>query len=137
MGRLFHPESPLMRFLSNLADLIALNLIWLICCVPVITIGPSTTAMYCVTRNITKGDWPPVLKTFFREFRSNFKQSLLVFLILLIPVCVVAAYLLMFASGGLDHIPALKYLCVLAVVIIAKMLGPFFARFAPTEQPPE
>lgn len=36
-------DSPLMRFLSNVADLIALNLIWLICCVPIVTIGPSTT----------------------------------------------------------------------------------------------
>ena len=213
MGHLFKLDSPLMRFLSNVADLIALNLIWLICCVPVITIGPSTTAMYCVARDMAKGEWPPVLKTFFREFRENFRQSLLVFLILLIPVCMAAAYLLMFASGGLDHIPMLKYLCALAVVIIAlvcsyaypllahfdntvgntlknafllplanpflavvvtalnllpilvllinpelfsrcvifwmlvgsaltavinaKMLGPFFARFAPTEQPPE
>lgn len=118
MGRLFHPESPLMRFLGNLTDLIALNLIWLICCVPVVTIGPSTTAMYCVARDIAKGEWPPVLKTFFREFRSNFKQSLPVFLALLIPVLLVGAYLLMLVSGGLDHIPLIKYLCYPAIAII-------------------
>ena len=132
MGHLFKLDSPLMRFLSNATDLVALNLIWLICCVPVITIGPSTAAMHCVARDIAKGEWPPVLKTFFREFRSNFKQSLLVFLILLIPVCMAAAYLLMFASGGLDHIPVLKYLCVLAVVIIALVCSyvyPLLAHF--------
>lgn len=119
MGRLFHPESPLMRFLTNVADLVALNLIWLICCAPVITIGPACTAMCYVARGIAAGEAPPVLKTFFRAFRENFRQSLVLFLILLIPVCMAAAYLLMFASGGLDHIPVLKYLCVLAVVIIA------------------
>ena len=118
MGRLFHPESPLMRFLGNLTDLIALNLIWLICCVPIVTIGPSTTAMYCVARDIDKGEYPPVLRTFFREFRSNFKQSLLVFLVLLIPMLLVGAYLLMVVSGGLDHIPLIKYLCYVAIVII-------------------
>ncbi len=119
MRHLFRLDSPVMRFLSNVADLIALNLIWLICCVPVLTIGPSTMAMHCVARDIAKGEWPPVFKTFFQEFRSNFKQALLVFLILLLPVCMAAAYLLMLVSGGLDHIPVLKSLCVLAVVIIA------------------
>ena len=118
MGHLFKLDSPLMRFLSNVADLIALNLIWLICCVPVITIGPSTTAMYCVARDITKGDWPPVLKSFFREFRSNFKQSLLVFLALLVPVLLVGAYLLMLVSGGLDRLPIIKYLCYPAIAVI-------------------
>ena len=135
MGRLFHPESPLMRFLGNLADLIALNLLWLICCVPIITVGPSTTAMYCVARDISKGDWPPVLKTFFREFRSNFKQSLLVSLVLLIPVLLLGAYLLMLVSGGLEHIPLIKYLCYLAVAIIGFVCSyafPLLAYFSNT-----
>lgn len=118
MGRLFNLDSPVMRFMSNVADLVALNLVWLVCCVPIVTIGPACTAMCYVARGIANGDAPPVLKTFFRAFRENFKQSLAVFLILLVPVCLGAAYLLMAASGGLDHIPVLKYLCVLAVVII-------------------
>lgn len=118
MGRIFNPDSPVFRFLNNMADLVILNLIWLICCVPVVTIGPSTTAMYCVVRQMAKKEWPPVLKTFFREFRSNFKQSLLVFLALLIPTCLAAAYLLMALSGGLDHIPVIKYSSWLAVVIV-------------------
>lgn len=118
MGNLFRHDSPIMRVLDNLADLIALNIIWLICCVPIITIGPATTAMYCVARDIAKKEWPPILRTFFQEFRSNFKQSLQVFAALLIPVLLVGAYLLMNVSGGLDHIPVIKYLSYLAIVII-------------------
>ena len=48
MGKLFSPDSPAIKFLWKAADLIALNLIWLICCIPIVTIGPSTAAMYCV-----------------------------------------------------------------------------------------
>lgn len=132
MGRLFNPDSPVMRFMSNVADLVALNLIWLVCCVPIVTIGPACTAMCYVAKGIANGDAPPVLKTFFRAFRDNFKQSLLMFLILLVPVCLAAAYLLMAASGGLDHIPVLKYLCVLAVVIIGFVCSyayPLLAHF--------
>ena len=132
MGRRFNLDSPVMRFLSSVADLVALNLIWLVCCVPIVTIGPACTAMCYVARRIANGDAPPVLKTFFRAFRENFKQSLLVSLILLIPVCLAAGYLLMAASGGLDHIPVLKYLCVLAVIIIGFVCSyvyPLMAHF--------
>lgn len=132
MGRLFNLDSPIMRFMSNVADLAALNLIWLICCLPVVTIGPACTAMCYVARRIAGGDAPPVLKTFFRAFRENFRQSLAVFLILLIPVGLGAAYLLMAVSGGLDQIPVLKYLCVLAVILIGFVCSyvyPLLAHF--------
>ena len=118
MSHLFHPDSPVIRFLWKAADLIALNLVWLVCCIPIITIGPSTAAMYCVVRKIARGEWPAIFKTFFQAFKENFKQSLLVFLVLLIPICLVAVYLLLSVSGALDGVVLIKYLCYLGIVII-------------------
>ena len=111
-------ELSLSQKAENAADLILLNVLWLVCCIPVFTIGPSTTAMCCVTRGMAKGDWPPVIKTFFREFRNNFRQGLSVFLALLIPVGLVCFYLLITVSGGLDSTPFLKYLSYVAVMFI-------------------
>ena len=118
MGKLFSQDSPVIKFLWKMADLIALNLVWLICCIPVITIGPSTAAMYCVARKIAKGEWPAIFKTFFKAFRENFRQSLTVFLVLLIPVCLVAVYLFLSVSGLLDGLALIKYFSYLAIVII-------------------
>lgn len=118
MGKLFHPDSPLVRFMSNVADLVALNLLWLICCVPVVTIGPSTAALYTVARSMARKEAPAVARTFFQAFRSNFKKALLVFLALLLPMCLVAAYILMSVSGGLDKLPVIKYGSYIAIVII-------------------
>lgn len=132
MGRLFRPDSPAMRFMSNVADLVALNLIWLVCCLPIVTIGPACTAMCYVARGIARGEAPVILQTFFRAFRENFRQSLAVFLILLVPVCLAAAYLLMAASGGLEHLPVLKYLCYLSMVIVSVVCSyvyPLIAHF--------
>jgi len=132
MGRLFRPDSPAMRFMSNVADIVALNLVWLVCCLPVVTIGPACTAMCYVARGIANGEGPVILRTFFRAFRENFRQSLAVFLILLVPVCLAAAYLLMAVSGGLDHIPVLKYLCYLSMVIVSVVCSyvyPLLAHF--------
>lgn len=118
MGKLFSPDSPAIKFLWKTADLIALNLIWLVCCIPIVTIGPSTAAMYCVARDIAKGEWPGILKTFFRAFKQNFKQSLLAFLILLVPICLIAVYLFLAASGALDHAAWMKMFCYFGVAII-------------------
>lgn len=135
MGRLFRPDSPAMRFVSNIADLVALNLMWLVCCIPLVTIGPACTAMCYVARGIAKGEGPVILKTFFRAFRENFRQSLVIFLLLLLPLCMAGVYLLMAASGGLDHIPVLKYLCYLSMAIIAVVCSyvyPLLAHFENT-----
>lgn len=132
MGRLFRPDSPAMRFMSSVADMVALNLIWLICCLPIVTIGPACVAMCYVARGIANGDAPVVLKTFFRAFRENVRQSVAIFLILLVPICLAAAYLLMAASGGLDQVPALKYLCILGAILIGFICSyvyPILARF--------
>lgn len=132
MGKLFGPESQFIKFLWKVADLIGLNLIWLICCIPIVTIGPSTAAMYCVARDIAKGEWPAILKTFFKSFKESFKQSLLIFLILLIPICLIAVYLFLASSGALDHTVWMKMLCYLAALIIGFIwtyVFPLIAQF--------
>ncbi len=132
MGRLFHPDSPLMKFLSAVGELILLNVLWLVCCVPIITIGPSCTAMCYVVRKIAAKEAPNVPKAFFQALKENFRCSLTVFLILLIPLLLAAGYLLMGASGGLDHIPVVKYLSWVAVGIIGMVCSyvyPLMAHF--------
>ena len=54
--KLFNYDSPFWSFMSRLADLIILNLLWIVFCIPVVTIGASTTAMYRVTLNMVRGE---------------------------------------------------------------------------------
>ena len=81
MKSLFAQDGPVMRFLSLLADLIFLNILWLVCSLPIITIGASTTACYYVGLRMTRGDYA-VGKDFFRSFKQNFKQATVLWLIL-------------------------------------------------------
>lgn len=119
MGQIFSPESPTVRFLTRLSELIALNLIWLACCIPIFTIGPSTTAMYYVIRKLVNREEPAVLKTFFAAFRSEFRRSLLVFLIMLIPTAVAIGYLAMMMLGVLSESAVFKVLCWFAIAFVA------------------
>ena len=56
MGSFFNMDSPVMRFLSRLCDLMILNILCLICCIPIVTIGASITALYSVTLKMVKGE---------------------------------------------------------------------------------
>lgn len=78
-------NSGLMQILSHLADLMIVNILWLLCSIPVFTIGASTTAMYSVTMKLLKGEGAPVGRTFFHAFRANFKTATLTWLVMLIP----------------------------------------------------
>lgn len=78
MRGIFNLDSPLMRALGIVWDLIVLNFLFLICCIPVITIGPAITALhYVATKMAGEKDTPPVISNFFKSFRSNFLQSVI------------------------------------------------------------
>ena len=72
MGSFFSLDSPLMRFLSRLSDIFILNVLFLLCCIPVVTIGASATALYTVTLKMARNEESYITKGFFKAFKSNF-----------------------------------------------------------------
>ena len=56
MSGFFNMDSPVMRFLSRVCDLMILNFMCLICCIPIVTIGASVTALYSVTLKMVRGE---------------------------------------------------------------------------------
>ena len=71
-------------FLNKLGDIVIANLLFILCSIPVITIGPALTALYhCMMRTV-KGNNNGTTRTFFRAFKENFKQSLIVWLLILV-----------------------------------------------------
>ena len=80
MKNLLNLDSPFMIFFSNLTDVLILNVLCLVCCLPIVTIGPSITAMHYVTLKMARDEEGYVLKSFFKSFRENFKQSMIAWL---------------------------------------------------------
>ncbi|MGF0032289.1 YesL family protein [Bariatricus sp. SGI.154] len=70
------------RTLSRIFDFILLNILWLICSLPIITIGASTTALYSVMLKIVVNEEGYIIRSFFDAFRKNFKQSTVIWMIL-------------------------------------------------------
>ena len=60
-----------------------LNLLWLVCCIPVFTAGAATTAVYYVTLKLVRDEDDSTIKSFFRSFIQNFKQATAIWLSIL------------------------------------------------------
>lgn len=80
MDRFFNMDSPIMRFLSRLADLMLLNFIFWITCIPVFTIGASWTALSYVTLKMVRNEESYIARGFFKSFKQNFRQATLIWL---------------------------------------------------------
>ncbi len=80
----FNPESPFFQFMNTLASFIGLNVLFLITCLPVITIGPALAALYTVTMQEARKESGYVFTTYLKAFKNNFRQGVAAFLIFLV-----------------------------------------------------
>ncbi len=78
MGRLFDLNNPFWNFMGKLVDVAWLNILWFVCCIPIITIGPSTTALYYVMLKLVKDEEGKLTRSFFHSFKQNFKQGMII-----------------------------------------------------------
>ena len=68
-------NGPILTALSRIFDTILVTLLYLLCCLPVVTIGAATTAMYATMIALLDDGCTGVASHFFGAFRDNFKQS--------------------------------------------------------------
>lgn len=98
MGKIFDYNSSFFAGISRVSDTIILNFLFVVCSIPIVTIGASATALYSVSMKSTRDEDVYAAKEFFKQFKQNFKESTAIWLILLL----VAAFI------GLDF-----YMCSL------------------------
>ncbi len=132
MGKFFDMDSPVMRFLNRVGDLMILNFLMIVCCIPIITAGAAFTAMHYVLLKIVRGEEGYLVRGFFKSFRSNFKQATLIWLLMLLVVAVYAGDTWIFNYSGLVF-PKALVIAVVAVAILLLMAAvyvfPLLARF--------
>lgn len=132
--RIFNIDSGFNRALGKIADMVILSICWLVCCLPVVTVGAATSALYYASMKNHLGEGT-IIRNFFRAFVRDFKQSLLLELIVVAVagVLIVDLYVLPqmdIPLGGLVQV----VLTVVAVLGIAMLsyLFPLVARYENT-----
>lgn len=134
MKDFFNYDNGFFRALDKLGSLFILNMLTLLCSIPVITIGASFTALYYVTMKMVKDEETYVTKDFFRSFRQNFKQATAIWLIFM----VVAAVLFLdhrIAAANIGTLPAANIFIVILIacsffyVMALAYVFPVLAKF--------
>lgn len=132
MGGIFSLDSPLMRGLGKMADLMILNVIALICCIPIFTAGASLTALNYMALKIVRDEECYIIKGFFKSFKENFKQATAIWLLLLLAILILVGDLYIMQNSGIEFHIVLKVIIGVAGVVIiftAMYVFPVLAKF--------
>lgn len=130
-------DSPVIAFLNKLTDLVLLNVLWLICSIPVITIGASTTAMYYVSiTSIRSGDGY-VVRRFFKSFKESFRQITPIWLVMVVCGVLFIGDLIFWnqVEGPIGKIMlVVSAVIIMMLVVIGIWVFPVFAKFTGTRR---
>lgn len=135
MKDIFSLDGGVMGFLSRISDLFILNLIFILTCIPLVTIGPALTALYSVTLKMAKDEESYVFKSYISAFRKNFKISFLSWLIILLASALLFLdyRILSQFSGPMRTLFSVLLLNVcFLLLLVALFLFPYIARFQTT-----
>lgn len=133
MSKLFRMDSPLMRFLTKIADLMVLNILFCVTSIPLITIGASWTALYSVTLKMVRDEEGSVSRSYFRSFRQNFRQATLLWLGVLVVLALLVLDIRVLNGMAEGMAPGLlrvgvEILALLGIMVL-QYLFPSLARF--------
>lgn len=84
LSGLFNYDNPIWRFIGKFWDLLIIHILWVICCIPIVTVGAATTAMYYVTLRLVRDDDGYTIRSFFKSFKENFKQATIIWMLFLV-----------------------------------------------------
>lgn len=113
MGKIFDMDNPVFRTIGKLVDLIWLNIIFIIVSLPVVTIGASVTALMSVTMKMARDREGYMWAGFWKSFKQNFKQSTIIWIIMILVATVLGTDIYFFYSSTAGY----------AKFLLAFMLG--------------
>ena len=134
-SKFFRPDSSLWRTVSAVADVMGLSLLWLLCSLPLITLGPATAALYAAVQGPVRRMENGAFSTFFHSLKENLKIGIFATVPLLLFSAAVAWCCWVIWQMALAGSSAAYALVFFAAVLCLFLLGlfgylfPTLARF--------
>ena len=127
------PDSPVMDFISTVADLIILNLLFIICSIPIVTFGAAYSAKYYVAMKKVRGEETGTIVPFFKAFKRNFKQSTIVWAVMLAAYALIGLDWQWILYNGWANTPLIYKIGVIVFSVLALLMTfavfPVIARY--------
>jgi uncharacterized membrane protein YesL len=135
---LFNPDGPLFFYGEKLFDIMAVSILWVICCIPIVTIGPATSALYNVAVKQVRKNSGSLLHNYFGSFRESLRTGIPLTCIVLIYATTMVATIWaingMTENGSIStansYLSYLAKMLLLPLLIILPYLAPIMSRFS-------
>lgn len=130
--KFFDPDSQFMQMLNTVTDLIVLNFLAFICCIPIVTIGASMTALHYSVLKIVRNEDGYVVKGFFKSFKQNFRQATIIWLIFLVTFALILGDLFILNNSNIAYASAFQVVVMAAgifAVLAFVYVFPLLAKF--------
>lgn len=131
---MFSPDSKIMQIAGRITDLIWLNFLYLITCLPIVTIGAATTALYSLCFSLMREEYGSITKNYFKAMKANFKTPTAAWGILLAAAVPALIYLTRVAQldGMLRYSGLFFILILMAAMMTASYVFPWISQFENT-----
>ena len=133
MGNLFNMDNAFFRFMGKLFDVVALIIVFIIVCIPIVTIGPAVSALYYASVKSIRRDRSYPIKEFFKAFKRDFKQSFIVGLILVLAAAIIYVDIRFVVDYIKNDFTAMRYVYLvigLVISFISVYIFPLISRFS-------
>jgi len=133
MGNLFNMDNAFFRFMGKLFDVVALNIVFIIVCIPLVTIGPAISALYYASVKSIRRDRSYPIKEFFKAFKRDFRQSFIVGLILVLAAVIIYVDIRFVVDYIKNDFTAMRYVYLvigLVISFISVYIFPLISRFS-------
>ncbi|MCP1103001.1 putative membrane protein YesL [Aequitasia blattaphilus] len=132
----FNIDGPLFSFLNKMADLVILNILFLICCLPIVTIGASTTALYYVSLRMVRNHEGYIARNFWKSFKENFRQATFIWIPALLMIIVLVLDIRIFnpsdSNTSLNPLLIGAYTLLILLIFGLSFVFPVLSRFSNT-----
>ena len=127
---MFNPQNGFWQWLARACDIVGLSLCWVLCSLPVITVGAATTALYdSIYHGVRRGEMGDYAR-FFRTFRESFKPAaLLTVPALLVAAAICFAWYVAYVMASTGNETALVLLYAYRILICVPLAVWLFAMF--------
>ena len=132
MDKFFNSDNMVMRTLSKIFDIGWLTLIYLVFCIPIVTVGAATTSLYYVSAKVLRHNRSYVWREFWHSFKTNFLQSTIAWVVTAIIVVLLWLNMNIVAETGGEkggYLIGAYYALLFIILCISCYIYPIISRF--------
>ena len=120
MNNFFGENGMLYRSVTKMTSLVLLNVLFLLTCIPIVTIGAAISSLYTMTLQMCRNEESYILRSYLKAFRQNFKKATEIWTLFLIGILILGIDFRIVIT--LENLPVRIFVTVLLAVLFILLM---------------